>query len=319
VRAHEAVDDSIGILIDARAIATVGSVVNATIIGGNNNRSGPGTNSVGILARRTGGTTLIEDNPISGGPATGDQVGSWAILSDRGTGSVLRNRLNIEANNANLNGPGCTQLTFCGGFRGDSSSMTVKSNIIRGARAELAAGVLLHVGEGAAGELVVNGNTIDAVGDGSDNGSISAAMALRITRGTDAVTGRLRNNILLGGTNAQRFGVYEQKSTKTVHLQVVANNAFWNPPRADATGDLAYNTWNGSVEANYTFAELSQVTTPAPVASVGTDPKLDATFHLTSLSTAVIDKGTLTEAPAHDIDNDSRPKGAGIDIGCDEK
>lgn len=320
IRAQQGLDASVGIWIDVRGNAVITATASATIED-NNIRSATGTTSIGIFARKTSAGTVIEANAIASGSASGNELASWAIYSDRGAMKVERNRLNVDANATGTSGPSCTQNAFCGGFRGDNSSAQVKSNIIRGARAPFAAGVLMHGVEGQAGELIVNGNTIDPVGIVvPDGATVSAAIVVSTVRTVDTTSGRVRNNILLGGQNAKRYGVYEQKlSAKAIHLQAVSNNVFWNVPRSEVAGDFAYRTWDGANEADFTFAELTQVTTPVPADNVGVDPKLDSTFHLTTGSTAVFDKGTLTEAPAHDFDGEGRPKGQGIDLGADEK
>ncbi|RME35279.1 MAG: hypothetical protein D6794_09695, partial [Deltaproteobacteria bacterium] len=41
-------------------------------------------------------------------------------------------------------------------------------------------------------------------------------------------------------------------------------------------------------------------------------------YHLSSLCSPAVDRGTATGAPADDIDGDTRPQGSGIDIGADE-
>ena len=49
------------------------------------------------------------------------------------------------------------------------------------------------------------------------------------------------------------------------------------------------------------------------------DPKLDASWRLTDLTNnACVDAGTASEAPATDLDGESRPQGGGIDVGADE-
>ena len=93
------------------------------------------------------------------------------------------------------------------------------------------------------------------------------------------------------------------------------NNDFWNAgtPR----NDFGYRVWNGTAGTDLTFAQLGTIPAPVPSSNLSVDPLLDATYHLTQTS-PVIDKGTLTEAPSHDIDGNNRPKDAPVDIGADE-
>ena len=134
--------------------------------------------------------------------------------------------------------------------------------------------------------------------------------------GTNATFGKVRNNILLGGLNKSRYGVYEDPTAgKTARVTALDNNDFWNAglPR----NDFAYRLWNGTSGTDLTFAQLAMLTTAAPAGNLNVDPLLDATWHLTATS-PVIDKGTSTEAPSRDIDGDNRPKGTAVDIGADE-
>ncbi len=176
--------------------------------------------------------------------------------------------------------------------------------------------MLLSDGEVALGSVILNANTLDGAGNAGPDGTISAAVALRISLGVNAMLGSVRNNILLGGLNKNRYGVYEDSTqTKTIHPVALDNNDFWHAgtPRSD----FAYRLWNGTLGTDLTFAQLATISAPVPSANLNVDPLVNASYHLTATS-PVIDKGTAKEAPSKDIDGDNRPRGIAVDIGADE-
>jgi len=112
-------------------------------------------------------------------------------------------------------------------------------------------------------------------------------------------------------------GPYEEKAltvTLTNTLIVSATNAF------------SADQWAGDVSINHTNTLMHDVATlhytedgtPSfqAVNSLTGDPKLDATYHL-QVGSAAIDAG-VDAGVTTDIDGDTRPWGAGYDIGADE-
>lgn len=309
-----ATEESVAVLFDQKPGST-NAVATATVTG-NIIRGGDAsiTAAVGVLASSP--KSLLHDNAITAGSATngGGNSASWGVAIGSAI-TVDGNRINlVQANvgTCSQNGAG----NFCGGIVSRGSTATLTNNIVFGVKGPRSAAVLLTDGEGGVGDVIVNANYLDGAGNGGADTTFSAAIALYLNQGNTGTFGKVRNNILLGGTNKNRYGVYEeQMGGKTAHLAAIENNDFWNA--GTPKNDFAYRTWNGAATADVTFAQLSTVTTPTPTANIASDPLVDASFHLAPNSPC-INKGTLTEAPGRDIDGDQRPKGNVIDIGPDE-
>jgi hypothetical protein len=225
--------------------------------------------------------------------------------------------MTIDTNLINaVAGASCTQgASFCGGIQSQGSTTTIINNVVHGASGSRTCAVLLSNGETATGAVILNGNTLDGAGNGNNDGNISAALALLIRGGNSATVGRVRNNILLGGLNEHRYGVFEEGvAGTTIHLAALENNDFWNAGTPKT--DFAYRLWDGDAVSELSFAQLANVP-GTPSNNLGVDPLLDATFHMAQTS-PLVDKGTPTEAPARDLDGELRPKGPIVDIGADE-
>lgn len=320
IRSAQASEESMGIWLHVRVGSSISAQAGASIVNNVMIRGGAAPRSFGIFARRAAASTLIEGNAITAGPSGGssEQDGSWG-LAVHGAPTIRRNQINMGAAATNANGPACAGDGWCAGIRSDQSGATIESNIIKGANAARSAAVILVGVEGASPPAVIlNGNTLDAVGNGEDTVSVSAAIELENQTQFDITVGKVRNNILLSGVNHSRYGVYENKAGKVVHLQALDNNDFFQTPRTFTQNDYAYFYWNGSAATPYTFAELANVTSPVPAANLNVNPGLDLSTYLLKAGSPVVDKGTNTEAPKKDIQGDSRPKGQAIDLGADE-
>jgi hypothetical protein len=177
--------------------------------------------------------------------------------------------------------------------------------------------VFLLESERPAGAVALNGNTLDAAGLDSKDGH-SSAVVLLTGYGTNAVFGKLRNNILLGGINKTRYGVYEEDSSgKTAHPAALDNNDFWF---GSGGGGSAYRYWDGGSGTDIPFVSLESKLAPPPSGNLSVDPLFvggAGGYHLQAAS-PLINKGVRTEAPAHDMDGEGRPKGGAFDIGADE-
>ncbi len=310
---------SAGVFFGTQAGAPFAAVSVATVIG-NVIRSGNAQDSFGIAAWSSGVGTLVRGNEIAGGSSPGN---SWGI--------AVGSRMTIDANKINTdpNTVGsCSQAaSFCGGIVSFSSTTTITNNVVFGNKGPRTAGLFLQENESPAGVCIVNANTFDGAGSaGSGGAAMSAAIALRIgtcnTCGLSGFAGRIRNNILLGGANQARYGVYEETvGGKTMRPEALDNNDFFFGALAGRT-DVLYRLWTGAGSMDLTtLGQLAMVPVRVgpPKNNLDLDPMLDATMHLAKTPPSpCIDKGTAAEAPAVDFERDPRPLGAAVDIGHDE-
>lgn len=309
-------DQSFGLLLAGSTNGTAGAPV--AVVTSNTIRSDTAPFTSAVVAWNSGAGTLLANNDIAGGTssvaAAQANSGSWGI--------TVQSTMTIDANHINTDAAGvavCTQVpngNFCGGIHSQGSTTTIVNNVVLGAKGSKTCAVLLEDGELGVGAVILNANTLDGAGNSGTDGTLSTAVALRINTGTNATFGKVRNNILLGGLNKSRYGVYEDAPTgKTARVVALDNNDFWNAgtPRTD----FAYRLWNGTVGTDLSFAQLGMIAGVAPADNVNVDPLLDTTWHLDPNS-PVIDQGTATEAPNRDIDGETRPKGGEVDIGADE-
>lgn len=304
-------DQSIGVhLLGASAL---GGGAPVAVVTSNRIRGGVAANSVGVLAWASATGTLLERNDIAPGTSTAAGA-SWGIVV-QSTMTIDSNRINADVGLA-ATCPQGAGVNFCGGIFSQGSTTTIVNNVVLGGSGPKTCAVLLADGEVGVGAVILNGNTLDGAGNAGGDGTVSTAVALRITAGTSAALGKVRNNILLGGLNKNRYGVYEESSPgKTVRSAALDNNDFWNA--GTARDDFAYRVWTGNGATDLTFAQLAQIPSPVPAANVSVDALVNASYHIPQNS-PVVDKGTSTEAPSKDIDGDNRPKGAAVDIGADE-
>jgi hypothetical protein len=314
----------VGIFFDAKAFPPVGS--SAAVVTNNKIRGGSAPNTVGLQIFTSGVGTLVQKNDILAGtaPSNGSAFAqSWAIaVASKAT--IDSNAINVDQNNVGT----CTVTTMlCGGIASYSSTTTITNNIVFGVKGPLTAGILLSEAEGPPGPVVLNGNYIDGAGSGlAVNPTRSAALWLRICAGAscgvNSIIGKVRNNVLMGGMNSARYGVYEEQiANRTAHPQFFEFDDIFFAPQAGRT-DALYHFWNGATATDLTTtAQIAStlVTNPPPNNLSNVDPLLDATLHLkTTPASPLIDKGTSTEAPAKDFEGDTRPKGPAVDIGHDE-
>jgi hypothetical protein len=163
--------------------------------------------------------------------------------------------------------------------------------------------------------VILNANTLDGGGQLDPVGtSISAAVACRTSfpSTVTGVVGRIRNNISLGGSGDERYGMYEDDQTvgKTCRPEVYEFNAI-------SSVDFFHREWTSGGAENLltTIAEVNLLAYAQNNSDV--DCQGDATFHI-PLTSPCVDAGVLSEAPPLDIDRELRPQGGGVDIGADE-
>jgi hypothetical protein len=303
-------DTSHGVLFTNVQGGPMGSAV--ALVRKNTIRSGNASNSQAVAAWSSGGSAALVDNDIAPGnsmASSGGGGGAWGVA----VGSTLLidgNRINVDP----MTGSCSLPTQWCGGIISYSSTATIHNNVVYGAKAPRSAGVMLVEAEVPAGVVILNGNTIDGGGSGPSPQSmtVSAAVSLRIgtcnTCGFKGVFGRIRNNVLQGGQNQNRYGIYEdQVPNKTNKPEALEANDFFFPALQGRT-DSFHHVWNG-------MAAMDLMSPPA--SNIGGDPQLDPTWHIAKTSPCV-DKGVATEAPKNDRDGDPRPNGPAIDIGADE-
>jgi hypothetical protein len=281
-------------------------------------RGADGKNSTGIALWSSAATTRIEFNDISAGNAPSDAYG--IVIGAKGL--INANTINVST----LTGSCSGTTGWCGGILSESATFFIVNNVVKGMRGAQSAAVRLAEFEQPAGRIVLNSNLLDGVGKA---GGISTAINLTIGIGMGLVghVGEIRNNILIGGLGDRRFGVYEDPAPgKTQHPDALESNLFWVVNSGTGTGAL-YRFYDSAlavpeklftqiVDVNNNLAPL--ILTPVTIGSnLNQDPKVDATFHLLTGSPAV-DMATPTDAPTTDMDAESRPMGAGFDIGPDE-
>jgi hypothetical protein len=312
----------VGILFGSRPNLPPGNGVVATVTS-NVIRGGGAQGWTGIAAWSSADGTLVQGNQITGGSSTA--YASWGIQ--------VESRMTIDGNRINLDQAAvgaCAGTGWCGGIASLSATAVVTNNIVFGNKGQRTTAVFLMEAEKPAGSLAVNGNLLDGGGGPAPAGAsptMSTAVVLRIgdctSCGFTGFVGRLRNNILLGGQGNIRQGVMEEAPrTRTMHPEALDNNAFFFAPRlVPALGnDILYRLWNGTTWVPLMTTADIQAQVPSktpPTNNLQADPMLDATYHIARTS-PLVDKGTATEAPARDFDNETRPKGIGIDIGHDE-
>ena len=307
---------SIGLLFDSYPARTP---VLATVIG-NVIKGGAARRSVGVVAWSSAAGTVLSNNDImagnsNGGVSHGIEVGAEMIIDS--------NRINLDQANVGQ----CLNATqWCAGIMSESSTTTITNNIVFAPKSPRGTAVFLGEFEVAAGTVVLNGNTLNGGGIGALSGVRTQSAALVVSIGTcttcgfNGVIGRVRNNILDGGSNLDRFGVREDPSQgRTMRPEVLENNLFWFGPSNTPANDVMYRQMSAQGVATdlKTIAAVNALTAPTSGGNINAEPLLDATWHL-SPGSPCIDKGTASEAPAADFDGEARPMRTAMDIGHDE-
>lgn len=270
----------------------------------------------GIDAFSSAAGTLIVDNDIYAGSQFGNTGGASSF------GMIISGNLVVDGNRINTV-PGfvgtCPSPTFwCGGIESEGATAVITNNVVFGMPAPDSAAIFFGDGEVPFGELVINGNTLGGGGSLAVPNGVSTALACRTNQGTNAVVGRIRNNILDGGQSLNRFAMYEddQGGSRTCEPEAYDNNDLWFSP-SPASVDNAHRQWLPGGPQNLLPSVADVNMQPYATSNFTDDPLLDATWHLAPGSPC-IDAGTPAEAPAEDFEGDPRPQGAEVDVGADE-
>lgn len=322
-------NDPLGVLIQGNVIEAGDNLNNAANgiqlrtfanpavaeIRGNEVYGGSARYSRAIDAFGSGSGTLVVDNDVYAGSQVGVAQGSSFAMIVSGQITVDRNRINAVPA---LTGTCPSPQFWCGGIEAEGATAVITNNVVYGMPAPSSAAIFFGDAEVPFGELVINGNTLDGGSSLVIPNGISTALACRTNNGTNAIVGRIRNNILSGGAALNRYGMFEADQTggRTCVPESYENNDIWFAA-SPASVDNAHRHWT-SMGTQQLFPTVTEVNMqPYAAANLTADPQLDATWHLAAGS-ACIDAGTASEAPAEDFEGDVRPQGAGIDVGADE-
>jgi hypothetical protein len=308
---------SVGVAIEG-ASPSVTSLVN---ISSNVIRSGTARRSIGVYALRAVTGSKLVNNDVtsgssSGGPNTGIQVNSPI--------TVEKNRVNLDRTTVGT----CTQTSsWCAGIFVEGATTTITNNVVMGPRGQRTTGLLLAELESPAGTVTVANNYFDGGGSGPNGAggprNTSSAIVLLISNNMQVTltgtVGRLSNNIVSGGNNADRYGIREDApSGRTIH-PVFVNNNFFTFSSVFGRDDTVYREIGSSgIPFDYNSVFLFEETSGLPaVKNNEGDPLLDSSWHISDESPC-IDGGSATDAPATDFEGDARPAGVGVDVGHDE-
>ena len=283
--------------------ASPSTVVANTLCGGAGVTSNAGR-SANVVAVQCdpGSCTTVAGNSITGG--RGAQV---VGLSVAGAGAFV---------DSNVVNGGCGTDSTTGLVLSDSSARVQNNRIfggqcVAGNTSSTFAGLSIVLGPSSA-EPDVHSNDIDPMG-GTGNCQ-STGVTVDRAAGDNVPAGILRNNIILAGACATRFGVVES-STATARL--VENNDLFAQTLADPSTAAAVLYHRAATDA-LTAAQVNLLA--GAEKNISSDPRFvdyPTDLHLTAASPC-IDRGTATGAPATDGDGQPRPFGSGFDIGAYE-
>ena len=283
----------------------------------NDIRGGAGTWTRAVAINGSAGAVAVRQNDIHAGSCVGNST-TFALYVGQGASPVIDgNHINTDPSKVG-SCLGFSGSWWTGGIESEGSVALITNNIVRGVASSRSTAVLVADCEGACqlGQVVVDANTLD--GGGSTNvgaSALSAAVAFKTSKpNQNVVVGRVRNNILLGGSGTNTFAAFEDVTAvgTSVHPQVFANNDLF-----DAA--ILYFQWTGTGPVQLTSIANVNAQVAGASANISADPLLDGAQHLAAGSPCV-DTGSAMagETPTTDIDGDDRPLGAGIDIGADE-
>ncbi len=307
----------------AISLDVVGGTLSVATVTANVLRGGTARRSDGISAFGAGPGTVVANNDITAGNSTG------GLSNGIETNSVMLitgNRINVDSATVGL----CSQTNlWCAGIASYSGTLTITNNVIYGPKGFRTTAVFLSELEAPAGDIVINSNYLNGGGSGGNSSGTtrneSAGVVVSIGQcnncGLKGVIGRVRNNILDGGINLNRYGAREDptqnKTAQLAHLD--ANDIVFTaalPGRSDVLYRQVGSSGIPTDIKSLTF--LNQMTAPPATVNQSADPLLDASWHLGAQSPC-INLGVPTESPGTDFDGDLRPSAGGYDIGADER
>ena len=285
-------------------------------------RSGTARRSDGLAMFAAGTATLVANNDITAGSSNGGASNGIEMFSN---GTISNNRINVDANATGT----CNQQTqWCAGIATNGATAIIINNVVYGPKAQRSAGVFMTESEVPTGAVILNANYLNGGGTNAIAGgsarSQSAGVVVSIgacnTCGLKGAVGRVRNNILDGGINLDRYGVREDPAQgKTTRVEVLDSNDIWFAAQLPGRNDVLYRQMSamGVPTDTKSVFLLNGWNSPPTMNNLNDDPILDNTWHLDQNSPC-IDVGTVTEAPGKDFDGEGRPNNGVVDIGADE-
>ncbi len=265
--------------------------------------------AVNVDNRASGAPSRVHHNELFAPACSGTEPRHGALRAGGGEVVVDGNLLNLDAAQVGDCAMGCALPAFCAGLQTAGGSLTITNNIAAGGRGPAAAALVLDDEPLGYGSYLVNGNTF-AGGGLAVAQSLSAAIAAGVRTVAQVTVGSVRNNLLLGGQSASRYGIYEIDTGNAITLAALDSNAFGGV-------DVAYRDHDGVSATNYATISDAEGALPDATGNFTSDCNLDLTYHL-GQGSSCIDTGTTVEAPPFDIDGDPRPTGSGVDVGADE-
>ena len=291
------------------------------IIAANTLQSGEARRSNAIAAFGSGPQTVITANEIYAGTSHGGTSNGIELTS---SATITKNRINVVTSSV---GACVNATTWCAGIVTNGATATITNNIIHGPKGFRTAAVYMTETERPSGTVILNANYLHGGGQsGSSSTARNESAAITVSIGScnncglKGAVGRVRNNILDGGINLNRYGVREDPAPgRTTSVELLDSNDIWFAEVLPNRNDVLYRevTQTGTPIDTKSIFLLDGWMSPPTMNNQNEDPMISATYHLFAGSPC-IDGGTSTEAPVDDLDGENRPKGGVVDIGPDE-
>ena len=304
--------------LSLEAISGVSSLatVNANVL-----RGGTARRSDGVMAFGAAAGTMLVNNDIIAGNSTNGASNGIEVASRM---TIDRNRINLDPSVGT-----CTMPTqWCAGIASVSATLTITNNVISGPKGPRTAGAFLTEQEIPGGLVILNANYVTGGGSGgnpisaarTESSAVVVSIGACANCGLNGQVGRVRNNILDGGNNQNRYGVREDPAQgKTTRVELLEANDIWFVGGLIGRIDTLYRqvTMGGNPIDTKSVILLNQMTVPPATLNLNDDPLINGTYHINA-SSPCVNAGVSTEAPPIDFDGQTRPAGSAVDIGADE-